>query len=89
MSGFHHLACARRYEALVKIALLLTLFAIAPSAEGSPVAEPVPNEIPSIHEQIKADRAKAKADEQNDSKARFWDRDADGKRPWDRPKDAR
>ena len=72
----------------MKIALLLTLFAIAPSAEGPPLAEPVPNEIPSIHEQIKADRAKAKTDEENDPKARFWDRDADGKRPWDRPKDS-
>jgi len=57
------------------------VFAIASSAEGSPAAESVPNEIPSIHEQIKADRAKAKTDEQNDSKARFWDRDADGSGP--------
>jgi hypothetical protein len=30
--------------------------------------------------------AKAKAAEESDSKARFWDRDADGKRPWDPPK---
>jgi hypothetical protein len=70
----------------VKIALLLTLLAVSPAAEGTSVAEPVPNEPPSIHEQIKADRAKAKTDEENDSKARFWDRDADGRRPWDLPK---
>ena len=71
----------------MKIALLLTVFAAASSAEGPPRAEPVPNEIPSIREQIKADRAKAKTDEESDSKARFWDRDADGKRPWDLPKE--
>lgn len=70
-------------ETSVKIALLLTVFVVA--AEGSPVA--VPNEMPSIREQLKADRAKAKTDEENASKARFWDRDADGKRPWDRPKE--
>ena len=87
MSGFHHLGYARQYEASVKIALLLTLLAISPSAEGAAIAEPVPNELPSIHEQIKADRARAKTNEENDSKARFWDRDADGKRPWDRPKE--
>jgi hypothetical protein len=63
--------------------------AIAPSVEGTPAVEPVPNELPSIHEQIKADRARAKADEENDSKARYWDRDADGKRPWDLPKETR
>jgi len=40
-----------------------------------------------MHEQIKADRAKAKAAEENDSKARYWDRDADGKRPWDLPRE--
>ncbi|MGA7071236.1 hypothetical protein [Bradyrhizobium sp.] len=45
----------------MKIALLLILFVIAPSAEGPPAAEPTPNEISAIHEQIKADRAKAKA----------------------------
>jgi len=71
----------------MKIALLLTLFAISPSAEGSPVAKPVPNEFPSMHEQIKADRAKAKAAEENDPKTRYWDRDADGKRPWELPRE--
>ena len=71
----------------MKIALVLTLLAIAPSAEASPVAQPVPSEFPSMHEQIKADRAKAKAAEENDSKARYWDRDADGKRPWELPRE--
>jgi hypothetical protein len=73
----------------MKIALLLTLFAITPPAEGPPIAEPVPNELPSIHEQIKADRARAKADEENDSGARFWDRDSNGKRPWELPRETR
>ena len=42
-------------------------------------------EFKSIRQQIKADLAKAKADEENGPKSRFWDRDADGKRPWERP----
>lgn len=71
----------------MKIALLLIVFAAASSAEAPPKAEPVPNQIPSIREQIKADRARAKTDEENDSKVRSWDRDADGKRPWDRAKE--
>ena len=49
--------------------------------------KPAPAEIPSIHEQIKANRAKAKADEETSTKARFWDRDSDGKRPWDAPQE--
>lgn len=86
MSGFHRRGYARRYEASVKTALLLTMVAVSLSAEGPSAAEPVPNEPPSLHEQIKADRAKAKTEEENDSKARFWDRDADGRRPWEVPK---
>ena len=73
----------------MQIALLLTLLAITPAAEAPPVAEPAPNGDSSIHEQIKADRARAKADEENDSGARFWDRDANGKRPWELPKETR
>jgi hypothetical protein len=68
----------------MKIALLVMLLAIP--AEGQAAAVPVP-EPPSIHEQIKADRAKAKADEENGPKARFWDRGANGKRPWDSSKE--
>jgi hypothetical protein len=73
----------------MNIAVLLTVLAISPSVEGPPAAEPVVSELPSIHEQIKADRVRAKAAEENDPKARFWDRDADGKRPWDLPKETR
>jgi hypothetical protein len=83
-SGFHRRVCARRYEASMKIAFLVMLFAA--SAEGPAAATvPIPEPL-SLREQIKADRAKAKADEESDSKARFWDRDANGKRPWDLPK---
>lgn len=62
----------------MKIALLVMLLAIP--AEGRAAAVPVP-------EPIKADRAKAKADEENGPKARFWDRGANGKRPWDSSKE--
>jgi hypothetical protein len=39
----------------------------------------------SIREQIKAARAKEKADEENGPKERPWDRDAEGRRPWEIP----
>ncbi len=68
----------------MKIVFLVTLLAI--SAEAQAATAPTP-EPPSIREQIKADRAKYKADEENSPKARFWDRDADGKRPWDPSKE--
>jgi nitrous oxide reductase accessory protein NosL len=68
----------------MKIALLLTLLAI--TTEGQAAAAPIPEPL-SIHEQIKADRAKAKVDEENGPKTRFWDRGANGKRPWDSSKE--
>jgi hypothetical protein len=68
----------------MKAAPLLTLLVITLSAEGSIVIAQTANESASIREQIKADRAKAKADEENGPKSRFWDRAADGKRPWER-----
>ena len=36
-----------------------------------------------MHDQIKIDRAKANSDFENGPKERAWDRDAQGKRPWD------
>ena len=48
----------------------------------------VPAADPSLREQIKADRERdKKAEASASSEARPWDRDANGKRPWDR-KDA-
>jgi hypothetical protein len=69
----------------MKIALLVTLLAIF--AEGQ--AAPAPTREPlSIREQIKADRARAQADEEkNGPKARSWDRGTNGKRPWDPSKE--
>jgi hypothetical protein len=66
----------------MKIALLVTLLAVCTSAQGQ-VAAPVPKDPPSIREQIQTDRARAKAEDENGPKARPWDRDHDGKRPWD------
>jgi hypothetical protein len=43
----------------------------------------VPKVELSVRDQIKADRAKEKADEKDGPQARAWDRDANGKRPWD------
>jgi len=37
-----------------------------------------------VRAQIKAQRAKEDADEKNGTHERPWDRDADGKRPWER-----
>jgi hypothetical protein len=66
------------------IALIVMLLAICASARGQDTTAPVPKDTPSIHEQIKADRAKAKAADESGSKARFWDRDHNGKRPWEK-----
>jgi hypothetical protein len=71
----------------MKIALLVTLLAISTSAQGQVTTAPVAKDPPSIREQIKADRARAKADDENAPTARFWDRDRDGKRPWDPSKE--
>jgi hypothetical protein len=37
----------------------------------------------SDRDRIKVDRAKAAAEEKNSTTARAWDRDSNGKRPWD------
>jgi hypothetical protein len=68
----------------MKIALLVIL--LVTSAEGEPATAPIPEPL-SIHEQIRADRARAKVDEENSPKDRYWDRGADGKRPWDSSKE--
>ena len=70
----------------MKMALVVTLLVISASAHGQ-VATAPPNDASSIREQIKADRARAKADDENGPRARSWDRDRDGKRPWDRSKE--
>ena len=80
----------------MKIALLVTLLVISPSAEGQTTAAPASKEAPSIRELIQADRSKAKTDEENEApsireliraeraKAKTDEENASKDRPWDR-----
>ena len=65
----------------MKVTLLVALVIVPLSARGQ--TAPAPNEAPSTHDQIRIDRAKANSDFENGPKERAWDRDAQGKRPWD------
>jgi hypothetical protein len=71
----------------MKTALVVTLLAIITSAQGQVATAPVPKDDPSIREQIRAERARAKASDENGPTARWWDRDRNEKRPWDRSKE--
>jgi hypothetical protein len=66
----------------MKIILIVALLAISSSAAAQIPASPADT---SIRDQIKAARAKDKIDEAAGSKERWWDRDANGKRPWNIP----
>jgi hypothetical protein len=55
---------------------------VAPPIDAPPINAPPINAL-SDRDRIKNDRAKAAAEEKNSSTARPWDRDANGKRPWD------
>jgi hypothetical protein len=71
----------------MKIFLVLGLI-IPWSAIAAQIVPPpgVPLAVePSARDQIKAQRAKEDADERNGPPERPWDRDIDGKRPWERP----
>ena len=63
-------------------ALLAMLHAMAPVAAQASEAQPKPPVTD--REQVQADRAKAAAEEKNAPTTRPWDRDANGKRPWER-----
>lgn len=65
---------------IIAISLLVT-----PPATAQTDNAPTRNPEQSVHDQIKADRAKEKKDEANDPSKRPWDRDVSGKRPWDTP----
>jgi hypothetical protein len=67
----------------MKIVLLLALALGSSAAQAKDAAAPTPKEPLSVREMIQENRAKAKAEEDKEPKERFWDRDADGKRPWD------
>jgi hypothetical protein len=70
----------------MKIFLVLALITPWSAIAAQVVALPGPPSAvePSVRDQIKAQRAKEDADERNDPPGRPWDRDVDGKRPWER-----
>lgn len=63
---------------------LLIIALLATSPVAAQTAQPSPKPLLTDREQIQADRAKAAAVEKSDPAARPWDRDADGKRPWEK-----
>jgi hypothetical protein len=68
--------------------LIALLFACWPAvAQNVVTPAPLGKEEFSIRDQIKAARAREKADEATGPKERAWDRDARGKRPWDEGRD--
>ncbi|MGY8681228.1 hypothetical protein Q2941_26045 [Bradyrhizobium sp. UFLA05-153] len=66
----------------MKKIFLLVLLSLLPSGALSQTAPP--SETQSFRDQIKADRARAAAEEKSADPARPWDRDAHGRRFWDR-----
>ena len=66
----------------MKNAFLAALAIVLLSTQGQ--AAPASPEVPSMHDQIRADRAKANAEFDSGPKERAWDRNAKGERPWDR-----
>ncbi|MFX5602927.1 hypothetical protein ABTD90_20485, partial [Acinetobacter baumannii] len=72
--------------AVMKKFFLVALFiTISPCMAQTVAGTTLPPTEPSIREQIKADRERdRKAEASISSQARPWDKDANGKRPWDR-----
>lgn len=64
---------------LITIIALLIAFPAFAQNIASPPKGPITD-----REQVQSDRAKAAADEKTAPTTRPWDRDADGKRPWER-----
>jgi hypothetical protein len=65
--------------------MVALLFVSMPATAQSDIPGQPPKQEPSFREQIKASLAKQKADEDNGPKQRPWDRDAQGRRPWEIP----
>jgi hypothetical protein len=63
--------------------IIMALAALSTLA-GSASAQDAPPKEVSIRDQIKADRAKDDVDNKTSGVARPWDRDSNGKRPWDK-----
>lgn len=63
--------------------IAITLFAAPVAAQ--PVVPPAATPEISFRDQIKAARARDAAEQKSGSTVRPWDRDVNGKRPWDTP----
>ena len=70
------------------LVMLVAIMVGSPAVGQTGVPAPVlPKSEPSGYDLLKANRAKADAEEKKDSLMRGprpWDKDADGKRPWER-----
>ena len=75
---------AKRRSRIGTLSLLITVLSVASAANGQTTSEPAPKEAISDYDRLRAARAKAKLEEESAPKSRYWDRDADGKRPWER-----
>ena len=69
---------------MTKFIAIAALLAMAPALAQTGVPSTPAKPALSDREQVKADRAKAAEDEKGTTTARPWDRDADGRRPWER-----
>ncbi|QOG18985.1 MULTISPECIES: hypothetical protein [Bradyrhizobium] len=63
----------------ISLTMLLVVWSAAVTAQ---TAAPPQSDL-SVRDQIKAARAKDKADEEADQTKRAWDRNGDGRRPWE------
>jgi hypothetical protein len=68
--------------ALLKIAFLIASLSMFAPASGQTVTPP--KEDTSARDQLKAERARDKAEFEGSSKERPWDRDKNGDRPFER-----
>ncbi|MBR1086166.1 hypothetical protein JQ621_01610 [Bradyrhizobium manausense] len=63
----------------------LFIVVVSPCMAQTVAGKALPTADLSVREQIKADRERdRKAEASTSSQSRPWDKDADGKRPWDR-----
>ena len=65
------------------IVLLIGAACLSVSAAHAQIAAQSAQPVRSATEQIKAERAKAAREDAREPTARAWDRDSNGKRPWE------